>query len=599
MVYLCGSDLESKSGLASNDIREIWSADVSENLNIVVETGGANAWQLDFVDPDTNQRWLITDEQTILLDDAGLKNMSEGETLSDFITFASERFPADRYMLVLWDHGGGTVSGFAKDERFPGSGMMSIPELNQALNTAGVVFDMIGFDCCLMSTAETAFMVEKYADYMVASQRTEPGNGWHYTPWINALSQNTSISTLELGQIIVDSYIDECSDGYYGDELTLSVIDLTYITDLFDEMSTFFSEAREGLVTDRTFISTSKALGTSRAISDNYDLVDLAYLARSMEGSEELLSCLDDCVVYNGTTIDDHNGLCLYFPYTNLSKVKSALEVYDQIGIDETYRRFITTFANLMLGGQVYNGGGDINPFGHGVSFDPDYWTDFDWVDQQQFSEYEEFYEENTYDGSELVIYEKGDNYVLSLSDEDWELITAVEQRVFLDDGEGFIDLGADSVYEYDEDGDLLIVFDNTWVALDGQLVCFYTKEDVAEGDFWFNWGVVPVLYQDEYAEIIVRWDNTNPSGYVAGWRYSGSQKGLFELRDGMTFEFLCEYYNYDDSYDDQYLWGELTVNGPVEVSYEDVGDGDCEVYYELYDIYGNTYWTETVVYGY
>ena len=602
MLYLCGSDLESEGGAATIDLEEIMAADISDNLNIVVETGGANEWANDYVDPDTNQRWHVTNEGPQLLADTGARNMSEGDTLSDFISFAADSFPADRYMLVLWDHGGGTVDGYAYDERFDNDEMMPIAEMNAALANAGVVFDFIGFDCCLMGTAETAFMVEKYADYMVASQRVEPGDGWHYTPWIDALSQNTSIPTLELGKTIVDSFIAESSDGYYGDELTLAVTDLTYITDLFETMYAFFAAAHDSLVDDASFISTSRTLAGSRAVADNHDLVDLAYLTGSMGGSEELLAKLEQCVVYNGATIDDHNGLCLYFPYTDLSKVENALDIYSQIGIGEHYQSFITTFANLMLGGQSHSGGGSGNPLSSDDNWDPDYWLGLEWVDEPLLDEYEEFYEENSYDGSELTVWEKDDDYVLSLSDEDWDMVTDIRQRVFLDDGEGYIDLGADTMYEFDDDGDLLISFDNTWVALDGQLVCFYTTEEVVEGDNWHTWGVVPVLYEGENAELVLMWDSANPDGYVAGWRYTatgnGSQRGLFAYNDGMTFDLLCDYYTYEGTYDDQYLWGSITVDGTMRVSYEDVGDADCMVYYELYDIYCNTYWTESVVYS-
>lgn len=601
MLYLCGSDLESQGGAATSDLMEIMEASISDQVNIVVETGGALEWQNDLMDPDTNERWLITDEGIAFLQDAGPQDMSLGDTLADFIRYSSETFPADRYMLVLWDHGGGTVDGYAYDERFGNDEMMPIAELNQALSDAGVIFDMIGFDCCLMSTAETAYMVEKYADYMVASQRVEPGNGWHYTPWIDALSQNTSIPTRDLGKIIVDSFIEASADGFYGSELTLAVTDLTYIPQLFEGLNEFFSQAQPKLLSGDNFISTSRALGSNRAADDNYDLIDLAYLISSMEGSQELLYRLSQCVAYNGTTIDHYNGLCLYFPYTDLSKVDDAMEIYNQIGIDTAYQEFITSFASVMVGGQVYNQGGTGNPFDL-EGFDLSSWLDEDWLDEDLISDYEWFYEENCYDGSELFIEEKGDEFVLSLSDEDWELITAIEQRVFLDDGEGFIDLGADSMYEFDEDGDLLINFDNTWVALDGELVCFYTIEDYYEDDDnWYSYGAVPVLYEGKDAQIIVMWDAQNPYGYVAGWRYtatgSSSQKGLFEMTDGMRFDFLCDYYTYDGEYDDQYLWGDITVNGPIEVSYEDVGSGDCLVYYELYDVYGNSYWTESVIY--
>ena len=601
MIYLCGSDLESEGGAATDDLIEILEADIGENLNVIVETGGALEWNNAYIDPATNQRWQIADGDLHFLADAGLKDMSKGETLTGFIKFCAENFPADRYMLVLWDHGGGTVEGYAYDERFESDGMMPISELNRALAGAGVVFDMIGFDCCLMGTAETAFMVEKYADYMVASQRVEPGDGWHYTPWVDALSKNTSIPTLDLGKAIADSFIAESRGGEFGNELTLSVIDLTYIPDLFNSLYVFFEKSQSSLVDENAFFATSRVLGSSRAVTGNYDLVDLAYLIGGMDGSEEVLAKLAQCVAYNNATIRDYNGLCLYFPYTDLSKVGDALLIYRQIGIEESYRDFITTFANLMVGGQAYGGGGTDNPLG-GDGYDRDYWLDLDWVDGDLLDTWGGYYEENSYDGSELAIDLKGDGYVLSLSGEDRDMITAIEQRVFLDDGEGYIDLGSDAVYGFDGDGDLMIEFDNTWVALDGELICFYTSEEYSDGEKWHTHGVAPVLYKGREAEIVIMWDNDNPGGYAAGWRYvdagAGSQRGLFSFEDGMTFEILCDYYTYGGDYLDQFLWGELTVNGRISVSYEDVGDADCLVYYELYDIYRNTYWTEAVVFG-
>jgi len=173
---------------------------------------------------------------------------------------------------------------------------------------------------------------------------------------------------------------------------------------------------------------------------------------------------------------------------------------------------------------------------------------------------------------------------------------------VYLDDGGGYIELGGDSMYEFNDDGDLIIAFDNTWVALDGQLVCFYTLAEFDDGNNWYTYGAVPIYYNNRDAELVLMWDNDNPYGYVAGWRYSdvgsSSQKGLFEIENGMRFDFVCEYYTYDGEYDGQYFWGDMTVRGAIEVSYEDVGDDDCLVFYELRDICGNSYWTEAVVYS-
>lgn len=602
MVYLCGSDLETQAGAATLDLIEMIKADVGDHINVIVETGGASAWATDVMDPNANQRWRVADNDLYLLESNKASNMSEGSTLRDFVTFSAENFPADRYMLLLWDHGGGTVDGFAYDERFHNDTMMSISELDQALSEAGVVFDMIGFDCCLMSTVETAFMVEKHADFMVASQRVEPGTGWHYTPWLEALAKNPSMPTPELGKVIIDSYIAEGRGGFSGSELTLSMTDLSYIPALFAELYQFLPEAELGMVEGDMFRTTSQVLSNSRAMQSSHDLVDLSYLVETMGGSENLLELMNQCVVYNGTTIENHNGLCMYIPYTDLDRVSEALSIYDGIGIDQPYQDFAIAFANMVLGGQVYSGGGSGSPFGN--EFGLSGWSSLEWADEESWTGLADFYYENSYDSTSLYIEEKGDDFVLSLSDEDWEMITSANVRVFQDDGiEGYIDLGSDGVYEFDEDGDLIIQFDYYWVAINGELVCFYQAEEAEYDDYWYSYGVVPIYFEEEEAELVVVWDSDHPTGYVAGWRYTAmggdTQKGLYEVYDGMKFDYLMDYYTYDGEYDDRYYFDGITVDGELTVEYVEVADDTGYwVCYELTDIYNNTYWTEFIWYG-
>ena len=56
--YLCGSDLESQNGCATADLSEMLEVQLPENVNVVIETGGANAWQNEEIDPSKLQRWL-------------------------------------------------------------------------------------------------------------------------------------------------------------------------------------------------------------------------------------------------------------------------------------------------------------------------------------------------------------------------------------------------------------------------------------------------------------------------------------------------------------------------------------------------------------
>ena len=105
MVYMIGSDLESMDGSASDDIEEMLEADLGENLRIVLQTGGAKWWYLDEISSEKQERWLIDQEGLSYVGSAGSGSMTRKSALTDFISFAAGQYPADRYFLILWDHG--------------------------------------------------------------------------------------------------------------------------------------------------------------------------------------------------------------------------------------------------------------------------------------------------------------------------------------------------------------------------------------------------------------------------------------------------------------------------------------------------------------
>ena len=208
MVYMCGTDLESNYGMATSDINEMINATQSSKVNVILETGGTKQWKNRVMTAGTNQRWKIsnTGNKGIqpLEQNLGRKSMTEPETLADFIQYCAKNYPADRYMLIFWDHGGGSVTGYGYDQLYP-NGSMSVDEIATALKAGGVKFDVIGFDACLMANMETAIAVEPYGDYLLASEETEPGTGWYHTDYLSLLANNTSVSTLELGKKVIDS----------------------------------------------------------------------------------------------------------------------------------------------------------------------------------------------------------------------------------------------------------------------------------------------------------------------------------------------------------------------------------------------------------
>ena len=358
MVYMCGTDLESKYGMATADLNEMAKANLSDKINLIVETGGCRSWKNNIVSNSHNQIYRVRSGGVEPLENNfGSKAMTDPSNLSGFIQYCAKNYPADRNVLILWDHGGGSISGYGYDEKSGGRASMTLPQIDKALQDGGVTFDWIGYDACLMSTLETALVSSRYADYLIASEEVEPGTGWYYTEWLNALSKNTSIPTETLGRTLIDSYVTACRQKSYNAQVTLAMTDLAELEGRLPEAFRDFSVSTYELIASDNYRQVSNARAGARqfAQSTRINQVDLANLAERMGTAEgaALAKSIKDCVKYNGTTITNCHGLSIYFPYESMSSVSSAINTYDSLGLDEEYAKVIKSFASLEYGGQV------------------------------------------------------------------------------------------------------------------------------------------------------------------------------------------------------------------------------------------------------
>lgn len=239
--YLCGSDLETNYGCATTDLNELLEVQLPENVTVVIETGGAAEWQNDQVDASKLQRWVYTSDGLELVDEQDTADMGDAQTLQDFLEFASENYPADKTAVTFWNHGGGSVSGAAFDELHDYDSL-DLTELYQAFNAVWPAdkenpsLELVGFDTCLMATVDVAATFQNFAKYLVASEETEPGNGWLYSGWAGALAENPAMDGQELGTVICDTYYEGCQEAGTEDQTTLSLTDLTQLTPCWTPM---------------------------------------------------------------------------------------------------------------------------------------------------------------------------------------------------------------------------------------------------------------------------------------------------------------------------------------------------------------------------
>ena len=636
MVYICGTDLESKHGMATKDLKEMCAADLSPNVNVIVYTGGCNEWKDTTISSSVNQIYKIENGSlTPLKKDDGKEPMTKSSTLSNFIKYCANGYPAERNILVMWDHGGGSITGFGYDEKNVNAGSMTLKGIRDALSAGGVKFDFVGFDACLMGTLENALMLGDYADYMIASEETEPGVGWYHTGWLNTLSKNTAVSTLDLGKVIVDDFTQFCEQNCAGQKTTLSVVDLAEIAATIPDRFKAFAKETSDLIGGDNYkvVSDARADARSFAVSSKSDQVDLVHLAHNLgtEDAKALISAVRGAVKYNNTSSNMTNafGLSIYFPYQKISRVDSAVKVYESIGIDSEYTECVRSFASVEVAGQA--AGGSASPLGSllgnfsgsspltgsgvtdllgsmlggGSSLLGDLTGGksaffYDGIDKDSAARY---IAANQFDRSKLVWTKDGSSYILALDKSDWELVHDLKLNVFYDDGKGYIDLGLDNIYEFTEDGALVGEYDDAWLAINDQAVPFYCESVSGNDDFYSMSGRVPILLNGDRAELIIVFDSNNENGYVAGVRrvYTGGEtdtvaKAADALSDGDVIDFVCDYYSYNGEYLDSYKLGEqLVYHGELKISDVKIDGDKCSAMYMLTDIYGNEFFTPKI----
>jgi len=605
MLYMCASDLESECGFATEDLNEIMYGYTAGNLNVIVQTGGTAEWQNTVVADDRCQRYQVTEDGLELVDDSlGMQNMADSATLTDFIQYCSSNYAADHYGLVLWDHGGGVVGGYGYDENFGGDSM-SLTEMSRALGDASVHLDMLGFDACLMANFETCLMAAPYADYLIASEEPEPGCGWYYTDWIGKLSENCGIPPKRYGRQIIDDYITESGWDSPSMYSTLGMFDLQQVTQkLLPALSQFSDDAVQQLSAGE-YRRISQSRSNTRAVYqselDHIDLLDYAQHSQS-ETADQLEQAVSDCVVYYRETENGSgdNGLSILFPYYDLSALDMLEEMYQTLGYDDAYPAFLEQFANVMAGGQI-SVSGFSNTQNHAAASE---YSGFQWFDADAGYD-ESYYETYSADLSLLETTEVDGRCVLELSEEDWEIVNDAAMQMFAVYDGFHVDMGLDDYCEFDDYGNLIVEYDQTWVALDGQVVPFFHESYTSDGDSFFTCGSVPCVYNGIDAEIVLVWDTEHPSGYAAGVRpvYTDSvaAKGLYDICDGDTFHVYYDIYDEDLNYVETMTLDDeiFTVQDSLEVGYADAAEqlGDTFIYYVLEDIYNNTYYTDSIAY--
>jgi len=356
MVYIDGDN--SLTDAVESDLEEMESVGTTPNINVVVQVDTKT---------DTTKRYLVKQASLQLIKNLGEINMGRASNLSAFILWAMQDYPADHYLVVLWDHGRGfepMTRDILIDANPPPVSEISVPQLADALDNVtvhtGKRIDIIGMDACLMGMVEVAYAIRDYADYMVASESTAHFYGYAYDKILTWLNANAYTATrVELSKVIASTYVEEYPGWNF---LTMSSVDLHGIQRLFDDINGLAENLIRQLnsdmygnveyaLTQTIFNSVQRyddliqgTISTNDSYADLYDLARLIAANQYMDNqtrncAQLVMNDIASIVFANehsGTPVQNSHGLSIWYPnatvysmysqkYSQLSFAKNGL----------------------------------------------------------------------------------------------------------------------------------------------------------------------------------------------------------------------------------------------------------------------------------
>ncbi len=604
-VYLCGADLESNIGMATGDLQEMLDAVASDNVHYVIQTGGAYEWQNDIVNPSKLQRFVVEDNELIEVYSSSAASMADVSTLTDFLRWGIEEYPAEHMGFIFWDHGCGCINGVCVDET-DNENTLYLRDIDNAfLSISDEMtdrFEFVGFDACLMGAIECANILAPYARYMVGSEEVEPGYGWDYEKMGDFLAQNPDANGLELGEVICDSFYDMCESIGEENMATLSVIDLDMIDDVLIAFNSFAKDIYEAGESSSSLadmvrnIENGDNFGGNNRSEGYTNMVDLAGLVNGCSYysayAEDVIDALDNAVAYSRVGLNHRNacGLSTYYPLC----IQGSMEM--QIFGDICTSPYYLSFVERQSYDSVYDTGYSDS---YGGS------SEYACEDEDTYYDEEEgifYFEEDgilyAYDVNEDVYYyydEDDDEwYYIDSSDAESSEYACEDEDTYYDEEEGIYyfvqdgityayDVNEDEYYYYDEDDDEWYYVDDSESGYsdDSEYACYSDDYWYDDDDTWY-YGNSDCYYDEScgcYRSTTSggdRWD------YADDFEVTGESKRITFAEDpGMdsegTFSFTLDARGIDNA---------ALVYGYVFEIMED--ENDLLLLGETYDIFGD-----------
>ena len=310
--------------VSDNNLYDFMQADLDEaerigstpEMNVVVETShqqkGGNVVRMKL---EADQTEGLTSP---VVEDLGpTRDMGNAENLADTIAWAQKNYPAKHFMVILSDHGGGWQGANQSESCNSWMNIADIESgLKKAVEKSGQKIDVVGFDECLMASAEVAHQLTGTADYMVGSEEVEGGAGWQYD---EALGGKTSskASRVFTGDVLnyaaaalrardpltpadMAKGIVKMAEGHQRDLGTMSAIDLNKMPAVSKAMDKFAGAVLDSGKTKKDFALIKAKTQKFYEFGDMGHFVELAgkkFGGKIGEAADEVKAAMGEAVI--------------------------------------------------------------------------------------------------------------------------------------------------------------------------------------------------------------------------------------------------------------------------------------------------------------
>ena len=374
MVYLDSDNNLESAGI--EDLNEMEEAGSTDEVNIVVLMDRAEGydssngdwvdWRYYYVtkDPAGSNNEIISPEiEYPHLEVGGEPNMGDPQTLVDFVTWSMKNFPAEHYLLSLWDHGGG-IRGVCWDDSTPDHDNLDLIDLKTAFqqiqNNTGENVDIVGFDACLMGGASIHYQIGPYCDIVVASEATESNDGWPYELLLFDVVDDPSMTPEEVARCLVEHYV--ASYGVIEPWVTQAAFKTEEMKQVFEDLDAVAEVLMDNLPVYDPSIADSRENTESYDLTkegpympemSGYPMSDLIDFLEELEDprhglilDEDLMNAITALknsistarIAYgSGTDMPDSHGLSIYFPQTENTGTSTYSAGYDELDYAEDH----------------------------------------------------------------------------------------------------------------------------------------------------------------------------------------------------------------------------------------------------------------------